>query len=88
MSSVSPQEIKQEFIRSKIGMAGISILIVLIAISLIAITIIPVETFQEWNNPGSWISFPKDINSSLGKLFSQSEKIPEHKILEFSNYRY
>jgi len=59
MSSISSQEIKQEFLKSKMGMAGITILAILIAISIIAIITIPIETFQEWNNPGSWISYPK-----------------------------
>ncbi|MBC8252336.1 MAG: hypothetical protein H8E89_12235, partial [Candidatus Nitrosopelagicus sp.] len=45
MSSLSPQEIKQEFLKSKIGIAGITILAILIAISVIAIVAIPVETF-------------------------------------------
>lgn len=81
MSSVSPQEIKREFIRSKIGIAGISILIILMSISIIAITIIPVETFQEWNNPGNWISYPKVAVPSWVN-YLQSEKIPEHQILD------
>ena len=81
MSSVSPQEIKQEFIRSKIGIAGISILIILVSISIIAITVIPVETFQEWNNPGSWISYPKVAVPAWINYF-QSQKIPEHQILD------
>ncbi|MCE2615227.1 MAG: ABC transporter permease, partial [Nitrosopumilus sp. (ex Thoosa mismalolli)] len=81
MSSVSPQEIKQEFIRSKIGIAGISILVILVSISIIAITIIPVETFQEWNNPGNWISYPK-VAVPVWVNYLQSEKIPEHLILD------
>ena len=59
MSSISPQEIKQEFLKSKMGMAGIIILAILVGTSIIAMITIPVETFQEWNNPGSWISYPK-----------------------------
>ena len=55
MSSISPQEIKQEFLKSKMGIAGVAILGTLILISIIAIVAIPVETFQEWNNPGNWI---------------------------------
>ena len=81
MSSVSPQEIKQEFIRSKIGIAGISILVILVSISIIAIAIIPVETFQEWNNPGNWISYPK-VAVPVWVNYLQSEKIPEHLILD------
>ncbi len=84
MSSVTPQEIKQEFLKSKIGIAGIAILIILIATSIISIVIIPVETFQEWNNPGNWISYPKVAIPAWVNLFSL-EKIPEHKILENPN---
>jgi len=81
MSSISPQEIKQEFLKSKMGIAGITILGILIAISIITIIVIPVETFQEWNNPGSWISYPKVAIPIWVNLF-MIEKIPEHKILE------
>ena len=60
MSSISPQEIKKEFFKSKMGIAGITILINsdcnIINYNNV---IIPVETFQEWNNPGSWIAYPK-----------------------------
>jgi peptide/nickel transport system permease protein len=55
MSSITPDEIKREFIKSRIGMIGIGILATLITISIIAALLIPVETFQEWNNPSSWI---------------------------------
>lgn len=79
MSTISPSEIKQEFLRSKIGMAGIGILVILILVSIIAAIIIPVETFQEWNNPSSWISFPKTA-IPVWVNFLPIEKIPEHKI--------
>ena len=81
MSSISPQEIKNEFLRSKIGIAGISILGILILISLVAIVAIPSETFSEWNNPSNWISYPKVAIPGWVNLFL-IEKIPEHKILE------
>ena len=81
MSSITPQEIKQEFLKSKIGIVGISILGILIATSIIAIIAIPVETFQEWNNPGNWISYPK-VAIPIWVNFFMTEKIPEHKILE------
>jgi len=84
MSSVTPQEIKQEFLKNKIGIAGITILAILVAISIITIVVIPVETFQEWNNPGNWISYPKVAIPVWINLF-MIEKIPEHKILETPN---
>jgi len=81
MSSISPQEIKQEFLKSKMGIAGITILGILVGTSIIAMIAIPVETFQEWNNPGSWISNPKVAIPIWVNIF-MAEKIPEHKILE------
>jgi peptide/nickel transport system permease protein len=81
MSSISPQEIKNEFLKSKMGMAGIGILAILISISIIAIIAIPSETFSEWNNPSSWISYPKVAIPGWVNLFV-IEKIPEHKILD------
>ena len=84
MSSVSPSEIKKEFLKSKMGIAGIGILAVLVAISIGAIIIIPVETFQQWNNPQSWISYPKTAIPIWVNWF-MFEKIPEHKILDEPN---
>ena len=80
MSNITPQEIKKEFLKSKMGIAGITILTILILISIITIIIIPVETFQEWNNPGSWITYPKAAIPVWINLFL-IEKIPEHRIL-------
>jgi len=84
MSSITPQEIKQEFLKSKIGIAGITILVILVTTSIIAIITIPVETFQEWNNPANWILYPKVAIPVWVNIF-MTEKIPEHKILEEPN---
>ncbi len=80
MSNVTPQEIKKEFLKSRMGVAGIVILTILISISIITMIIIPIETFQEWNNPESWITYPKTAIPIWVNLFL-TEKIPEHKIL-------
>jgi len=84
LSSVSPGEIKKEFLKSKIGIAGIGILVILVSISIGAAVIIPVETFQQWNNPQSWISYPKTAIPAWVNWF-MFEKIPEHKILDEPN---
>ena len=81
MSAVSSSEIKQEFLKSRIGIAGIVILAMLVSVSIITALVIPVETFQQWNNPQSWIEYPKTTLPSWVNLF-MIEKIPEHKILE------
>ena len=84
MSSISSQEIKKEFFKSKMGIAGITILTILILTSIITMIIIPIETFQEWNNPESWITYPKAAIPIWVNLFL-TEKIPEHKILAEPN---
>ena len=80
MSSVSTNEIKKEFLRSKLGLTGVFILLGLILVSIITISVIPASTFQEWNNPEKWISYPKTAVPSWVNFLS-SEKIPEHKII-------
>ncbi len=87
MSSITPQEIKVEFLKSTIGIAGIAILSILIFTSIIVVVVIPVDTFKEWNNPGNWISYPKVAIPVWINLFL-SEKIPEHKILNTPNVNY
>ncbi len=84
MSSISPQEIKQEFFKSKTGITGIIILSTLIIISIVTMITIPIETFQEWNNPEKWILYPKVSTPVWVNLF-MIEKIPEHKILDSPN---
>ena len=79
MSSIPTNEIKREFLKSKLGLTGIFILSGLIIISITTIVIIPASTFQDWNNPEKWISYPKTSVPSWVNFLS-SEKIPEHKI--------
>jgi peptide/nickel transport system permease protein len=79
--SISPQQIKNEFAKSKMGIAGVGILATLIIISIVAVIAIPSETFSEWNNPSSWISYPKVAIPGWVNLFLV-EKIPEHKIID------
>ncbi len=80
MSSVSTDEIKKEFLKSKLGLVGIFILSGLIIISITTMVVIPASTFQDWNNPEKWISYPKTSVPIWVNLIS-SEKIPEHKII-------
>ena len=42
--------------------------------------VIPASTFQDWNNPEKWISYPKTSVPIWVNLIS-AEKIPEHKII-------
>jgi peptide/nickel transport system permease protein len=81
LSSVSTDEIKREFLKSKLGLVGIFILSGLIVISITTMVVIPASTFQDWNNPEKWISYPKTSVPIWVNLIS-SEKIPEHKIID------
>jgi len=81
MSNVSSSEIKREFVKSKIGLIGIGILASLIILSMIAVITIPIDTFKQWNNPGSWISYPKTSVPVWVNYFT-TEKIPEHLIMD------
>lgn len=81
MSSVTPQEIRREFARSKMGIAGIAILSALIAISVLALTAIPIQTLKEWNDPSSWLEYPKTAVPAWANIFL-SKTVPEHMILE------
>ena len=81
MNSQSSQEIKQEFLKNKMGITGVMILATLVAISMVTMITIPIETFQEWNNPEKWILYPKVAIPIWVNIFN-TEKIPEHIILE------
>ena len=80
MSSISAPEIRKEFVKSKVGLAGIGILAFLIILSAVSAITIPIDTFKQWNNPGSWILYPK-TSVPIWINYFVSEKIPEHLIL-------
>ncbi len=82
--NITTNEIKQEFLKSKMGIAGITILMILIAVSVIALVTIPIHTLQEWNNPESWIANPKTAIPVWVNIFL-TDKIPEHTILTQPN---
>jgi peptide/nickel transport system permease protein len=79
--SFSAKEIWYEFSHNKIGITGIAILIVLFSMSIIAFVTIPVENFKTWNDPASWLLYPKSAQPAWVNYF-RSEKIPEHLILQ------
>ncbi len=86
MSSAGPAGMLREIRRSRAGLAGVGILALLLAISASALVLVPIETFQDWNNPGSWISLPKAAVPAWVNWLS-TDRIPEHKILEASSAR-
>jgi len=80
MSSITTNEIRERFFKNPTGLIGIGILLALIITSAITATLIPIETFKEWNNPEKWLSLPKTASPEWINIFLES-KIPEHKIL-------
>jgi peptide/nickel transport system permease protein len=78
--SFSSKEIWREFSRNNIGIIGIGILIVLFCLSIAAFVTVPSETFKEWNDPASWLSYPKSAFPAWINYFL-ADKIPEHLIL-------
>ncbi|MDE1826431.1 MAG: ABC transporter permease [Thaumarchaeota archaeon] len=79
--SFSTKEIWKEFSNSGIGLVGIGILVVLFCMSIAAFIAIPAETFKEWNDPASWLTYPKSALPVWVNYFL-SHKIPEHMILK------
>ncbi len=79
--SFSSKEVWHEFSKNKIGLAGIGILVILFAMSAVAVLTIPIESFKEWNDPSSWLTFPKSALPAWVNYFL-SEKMPEHMILQ------
>ena len=83
--SFSPKEIWKEFARSNIALVGMGIIAALLCISVISFLTIPFETFREWNDPSSWLAYPKSALPAWINYFLQ-EKIPEHLILQPQEY--
>lgn len=79
--SFSTKSIWHEFSHSKIGITGIVILVFLFLMSIVAFVTIPVENFKTWNDPASWLLYPKSAQPAWINFF-QSEKIPEHLMLQ------
>jgi peptide/nickel transport system permease protein len=79
--SFSRSVIWHEFYHNKMGMTGIVILVGLFTMSIVAFVTIPVENFKTWNDPASWLLYPKSAQPAWINYF-QSEKIPEHLILQ------
>lgn len=78
--SLSPKDVWREFSRNNIGLTGIGILAVLFGLSIVAFVTVPAETFRQWNDPASWLSYPKSALPAWVNYFLP-EKIPEHLIL-------
>lgn len=74
-------EIKEGFLKNKIGLVGVGILISLILVSVATVVFIPLDMYKQWNNPAGWTTLPKSALPSWINIFTD-KKIPEHQILE------
>ncbi len=83
--SFSTKEIWKEFASSNIALVGIGIIATLFFISVVAFVAVPFETFREWNDPSSWLVYPKSALPAWINDFLP-EKIPEHLILKPQEY--
>jgi peptide/nickel transport system permease protein len=54
----SRSDLFRKFRRSKLGLTGVVIFLLLMAVSIYTITSIPLSSFREWNNPNYWIDYP------------------------------
>ncbi len=79
--SLAYSEIWKEFRRYKTGIAGLIILAALAVTSAVAVTTIPLETFQQWQNPAQWTNNPKAAMPAWMNNF-MATKLPEHKIIK------
>lgn len=78
--SFSPKEIWKEFSKNNIGLVGMIILGLLFCLSITAFVAIPAENFKQWNDPASWLLYPKSALPGWINFFL-AQKIPEHMIL-------
>lgn len=78
-------QILKDFRHSKSGIAGIIILSALILMSLYSFLFVPLKLFREWNNPDSWINYPKNAAPAWTNTGIFGPKMPEHKILSINN---
>lgn len=78
---LSAAGIAKEFRRSKSGLAGVAILAGLLAMTAYAATAVPLESFQQWNNPNYWIDQPKSAAPAWINNLPFGPKAPEHVVL-------
>lgn len=79
-SVLSRYEIIREFRRSKSGIVGVAIILILIGMSIYSSAAIPLESFRQWNSPNYWIDLPRGAAPSWVNI-GFGPKIPEHTVL-------
>jgi peptide/nickel transport system permease protein len=58
---LSKSEIVSRLLRSRAGLAGVILLLLLTLISVYAAIAVPRESYDQWNNPTFWQDYPKTV---------------------------
>lgn len=74
-----------QILKSKTAISGITILMILIAMTIYALVAIPLESFRQWNNPNYWINYPKAAAPSWTNLGLFGPRASEQIILGTEN---
>jgi len=85
------EEIANAILRSKVGIAGLTILVVMVALSIIALIYVPFNVAKEWNNPLFWqrnprLALPSWVNIFLGRKLPETIVIANESIRKYSYY--
>lgn len=67
--ALGPKAVVKEVLRSKSGLAGIAILVVLVLLSIIVITAYPYDIIKIWNEPMAWQKYPRLASPEWIELF-------------------
>jgi peptide/nickel transport system permease protein len=81
---LSPKEIVSVFRHSKLGVAGIILLLSLLLLSAYAAVGIPLESYKQWNNPNYWLNYPASAAPAWTNTGLFGPRSAEHIILPSS----
>ena len=74
----------KEFLSSKLGLAGLAILIVLLVFTGIALSI-PSKIYASWNNPSAWKEYPEHVPPAWMSIFYPGMYFTTEKLLPTAN---
>lgn len=80
MSSDARVSLRRAVLYSRMGLAGITILGILVLISIFVIALGFTEHVRQWNDPTAWLLYPK----SAVPVWANSEKLAEHLVISDS----
>ncbi|MEM2655690.1 MAG: ABC transporter permease [Candidatus Bathyarchaeia archaeon] len=85
------QEMTNAILRSKAGIFGLSILIIMITLSILALIYVPFNIAKEWNNPMFWqrnprLALPRWVNIFLEKKLPETIIVANESFRKYSYY--